>query len=151
MDKYESLLDKKLLNIINLIKFKNNNVELKDSSSLSSQKYFSDYDLFSNIQLIPSVEDTYNEFKRILDELEKNDIKFIEKLITKDNKKIRFKLNKPFTIDNFRTNYDDKEFVKLDAIPFINNVFIEVSIIYKFNKDKLTRSNYIDDDIKRIK
>ena len=84
--KYKNLLDKKLLNIINLIKFKNNNIELKGCSSLSSQKYFSDYDLFSNISIIPTIEDTYNEFKRMLDELEKNDIKFIElKLQTKDN------------------------------------------------------------------
>ena len=79
--------------------------------------------------------DTYDEFKRILDELEKNDIKFIElKLQTIDNKKIRFKPNKPFTIDKFKTHYDNIDFVKLDIIPFINNVFIEVSIIYKFNK-----------------
>ena len=94
--------DKKLLNLINLIKFKNNNIELKGSSSLSSQKYFSDYDLFSNISIIPTIEDTYNEFKKMLEELEKNDIKYIElKFQTRDNKKIRFKPNKPFTINKF--------------------------------------------------
>ena len=152
--KYKNLLDKKLLNIINLIKFKNNNIELKGSSSLSSQKYFSDYDLFSNISIIPNIEDTYNEFKRMLDELEKNDIKFIElKFQTKNNKKIRFKPNKPFTLNEFKKDYDNIDFIKLDVIPFINNTFIEVSIIYKFNKDKLTTSNYIEmlnDDIKEL-
>jgi hypothetical protein len=152
--KYKSLLDKKLLNIINLIKFKNNNVELKGSSSLSSQKYFSDYDLFSNISIIPNVEDTYNEFKRIFEDLEKNDIKFIElKLQTVNNKKIRFKPNKPFTLNKFKKDYDNIDFIKLDIIPFINNTFIEVSIIYKFSKDKLTTSNYIEmlnDDIKEL-
>jgi len=152
--KYKNLLDKKLLNIINVIKFKNNNIEIKGSSSLSSQKYFSDYDLFSNISIIPNIEDTYNEFKRILEELDKNDIKFIElKFQTKDNKKIRFKPNKPFTLNKFKKEYDNIDFIKLDIIPFISNTFIEVSIIYKFNKDKLTTSNYIEmlnDDIKEL-
>ena len=152
--KYKNLLDKKLLNIINLIKFKNNNIELKGSASLSSQKYFSDYDLFSNIQQIPNVEETYNEYKRILQELEKNDIKFIElKLQTVNNKKIRFKPNKPFEIDKFKKDFNNIDFIKLDIIPFINNTFIEVSIIYKFSKDKLTTSNYItmlNDDIKEL-
>ena len=117
--KYKNLLDKKLLNIINLIKFKNNNIELKGSSSLSSQTYFSDYDLFSNISIIPNIEDTYNEFKRMLDELEKNDIKFIElKFQTKDDKKIWFKPNKPFTVNKFKKDYDNIDFIKLDIIPF---------------------------------
>ena len=46
--KYKSLFGKNLLNIVNLIKFNNNYVELKGSSlSLWAKKYLIDYNFIS--------------------------------------------------------------------------------------------------------
>lgn len=145
-----------LKNIIKILKFKNLPIELKGSSSLKSQQYYSDFDLFTEIRLNYSVDEIFDEFRKILNNIISSyDLYFIEfKLQTKKGKKHRWYPNDEFKFEDFKKAFKDIDFVKIDLIARIQNIFIEVSCIYKFSNNVLTTEEYISSvnkDIKELK
>jgi len=144
-----------IIKIINDLKFKKYPIELKGSSSLKSQRFFSDYDLFSNISGKISGKTAYLELKNILNKLKKDkDIYFIEmKLQKKNGEKIKLFKNDPFKGEDFVKHFDSLDFVKIDLIAYIKNIFTEISIIYKFSNEKMDKKSYIlslNEDIKEL-
>jgi len=154
--KQKSEFDNDLKDIIKILRFKNNPIELKGSSALKSQEYFSDYDLFTNIFLNYGVEDVYNEFRKILNNIISSyDLYFIEfKIQTKKGKKYRWYPNDEFKFEDFKKAFRDVDFVKIDTVVRTTNIFIEVSCIYKFSQEILPTEDYISSlnkDIKELK
>lgn len=149
--------DGDLRNIIFKLKFKNNPIEIKGSSSLKSQRFYSDIDLISIIDNSLTDEEAYDEIKKILDRMDSlSSVYFIElKIQNKDDKK--FKYNKDnideLSKEKFIKEFKKRNFIKLDYITFINNKFMELSIIYQFFDKKLTTEEYeknIKDDINEL-
>ena len=144
-------LDDNIKNIMKILKFKNNPIELKGSGSLKSQEFFSDYDFFTNIKYNYSLSEIYDEFKNIIrDILKNNDLYFIELKIQKKTKKYRWFPSDNFDKDDFIDKFKDVLFVKLDIVAYINNIFIDVSCIYNFNREA-TRIDIIAEFRKDIK
>ena len=127
-----------ILKFVKLLQFKNEPIELLGSAGLKSQKYYADYDLFSGIQKYYKKSVVVSEFKKILNETNKNsNMYFIEMKIQKNNgDKIRF-----YNINDFKIDTKIKEinFIKLDYIIYVDNIFNELSIIYKFNKTVMNK------------
>lgn len=154
--KQKGEFDNELKKIIKILKFGNSPIELKGSSSLKSQKYYSDYDLFSSIDLNYGMEYIYDEFRKILNNIiSSENLYFIEmKIQTTKGKKYRYFPNDDFNYNDFKKKFKNVDFVKIDLISRIDNIFIEVSSIYKFSEDPMTTEQYkknIYDDIKELK
>jgi exonuclease SbcC len=150
--KSKSEFDSKIINLINKLKFQNYPIEIKGSSSLKSQKYFSDYDLFTNISDKIDSETAYNTFYKILQNvLSDIDIYFTEFKV-EDRKKRKYKWfpNETFDKDTFFKIFREVDFSKLDIIVWSNNKFIELSIIYKFSNETLTTDQLISNIYKDI-
>jgi hypothetical protein len=144
-----------LKKIIKFLTFKKNKVELKGSSSLKSQQYYSDYDLFSVVQ---KEEDFYDFITNLIEKIESKeygDVFFIElKIQLKNGRKIRFFKDQPVDKKVFDKVFDKIDFIKIDLIVRIENKFIEVSCIYSFTNDNPTKEDYIkslEADIKELK
>jgi hypothetical protein len=140
--------------LFNKLQFKNFPIELKGSSNLKSQHYFSDYDLMSIINKKISVLSAYKEFKKILKNIENSDnYYFIEmKLETTDGQKKKWFLDDKFDYDSFKKYYDKINFFKIDIILWENNIFTESSCLYFFTFDKSVE-NYeksLRDDIDEL-
>lgn len=154
--KQKGEFDDDLKDIIKILKFKNNPIELKGSASLKSQNYFSDYDFFTNIMLNYGVEEIYNEFRKILNNIISSyDLYFIEfKIQTLKGKKYRWYPNDDFKFEDFKKVFKDIDFAKIDIVSRTQNIFIEVSCIYKFSQVTLSPEDYISSiktDIKELK
>jgi hypothetical protein len=154
--KQKNEFDYDLKDIIKILKFKNSPIELKGSSSLKSQKYYSDYDLFTEINYNYSVEEIYDEFHKILNNIISSyDLYFVEfKLQTIKGKKYRWFPDENFEYNNFKKKFKEIDFSKIDIVARNQNIFIEVSCIYKFSQSKLTKEEYIlsiNKDIKELK
>ena len=148
--------DDGLKTLIKALRFKKYKIDLKGSASLVSQKYYSDYDLFTNITDAYKAPEAFREFSKILSRvLEKPDVYFIElKLQTVDGHKTRWYPGERFEESRFGSKWDEVDYVKLDVIAFIQNRFIEVSCLYGFNNAVLTPAEYIEklrDDITDLK
>ena len=140
----------KLLAIFTLLKFKNKTLEVKGSGSLRSQEYIGDYDLFTFINEALSARDAYDEFYRILNDVTQHvDCYFIElKMQSLTRHKFRFKPKDKFNFLKFNTHFNNKlDFIKIDAIARIDNVFTEVSCIYKFGPDTVMSTEQYRDEI----
>lgn len=148
-------LEDDIKHIMKILKFKNNPIELKGSSNLKSQQYFSDYDLFTQIIYNYAPMEIYSEFKGILrDILDSNDIYFIELKLQQTKNKFKWFPNDDFELKDFLRKFKNVDFVKIDIVARINNEFIEISSIYKFNSTKLSKIDYIeqlDKDIIELK
>lgn len=80
------LPSEELRKIIKLLVFKGNHIELLGSAGLASQKYYSDYDLFSIIQQKVTPTEAYRECMKILENVEKeSNIISIEYKIQRNN------------------------------------------------------------------
>ena len=148
LDKKEANeLDDVIKKIMLKLTFDNNKIELRGSSSLKSQKYFSDYDLFSNISKKYKADEAYDIFNEIIQHIKDdnlNSIYFIElKLQTKKGKKIRWFSDDKFNKDKFIKNFDDVDFIKLDVILYYDYRFIELSVLYSFSNIRLTVDDYV--------
>ena len=146
-----------LKKIIKLLTYKKYKIQLKGSSSLASQRYFSDYDLFS---VIPKSEKEgfYTFLYELICNIEdgkEGDIYFIElKMQTKQNKKIRVYPNMKLNKDSYVKVFDKLDFIKIDLICRVDNRFVEVSCIYSFSDSIPSQSDYIMslvEDIKELK
>jgi len=127
---------------VNILKYKNSPVELLGTGGNESQNYPSDIDLFSKIITNENAQSSYEEFNKMIDEIEeRDDMFFVEfKVQQKNGNKFKF-----MSMDEIRDkNYEylkyfnkDIDYCKFDFILLINGMFIELSIIYVFNKDPL--------------
>jgi len=143
--------------LLKILKFGSKSVELKGSSSLKSQRYFSDYDFFVSIKK-PTAKVAYKNLFSILENIWGDErLYFIElKLQTKDGKKVRYyPEDKPeFTVDELTEVWGSIDFVKIDLVAYFDYRFIDVSVIYSFTDKKPTKEEYIDGlkaDIKELK
>ena len=139
----------KLYPYINILRFKDSPVDLLGTGGNASQLYPSDIDLFSKIVTNETAQSSYKEFIGMLDDIdERNDMYFIEfKVQDKDGMKQKFKStqdirNKFYEYKKFFN--DNVDYCKFDFVLMIDGQFIELSIIYVFNKDPL------DYDVLRI-
>jgi len=145
-------LKDEIKNIMKILKFKNNPIELKGSGSLKSQEYFSDYDFLTKIKYNYSPNEIYDEFKNIIsDILRDKDLYFIELKIQKDKKKYRWYPSDNFDKDDFIKKFKDALFVKLDIVSYIDKYFIDISCIYDFSNKTLSTEDYISNIQKDIK
>ena len=110
-------------------------IELKGSYNLLSRKYFGDYDFLSVVKNL-NPEEVMTRIKHFLQLFkESKDIYFIElKFQSKDGKKIRFKHDDNFDLDNVLEIWDQLAFIKLDLIIFNDNIFTEASILYQIGE-----------------
>lgn len=147
--------NEELKKLIKLLTFANNKLELKGSSSLTSQQYFSDYDLFCVLKRPDK-----SEFFRFISELlkqidEAEDYYFIElKLQTKTGKKVRIYKQSELKETEFDKVWDKLEFIKIDLVARIDGYFTEVSCIYSLTQEPPSKEDYIkslEDDIKDLK
>jgi hypothetical protein len=144
-----------LKKLIKLLTFKNNKLELKGSASLTSQRYFSDYDLFCVVHK-PNKDEFLSFIKGVLKKVEEaEDLWFMElKFQTKGNKKIRFYPHQTVKEAEVEKVWDKLDFCKLDLITRINNRFTEVSVIYSFTPEPPTKGEYLkslQDDIAELR
>lgn len=143
--------------LINIFKFKNSELSLKGSSSLSAIDYYSDYDFFTQIRANYSTDEIYDEFSLILRKiLDNQDCYFIEfKLQNINGSKNKWFPNSRFNNKDFDKLFSNKtDYCKIDLVYFSDNRFIEASCIYKFYGENLTEQEYIkqiEKDIKDLK
>ena len=151
--KQKGEFDNDLKDIIKILKFKNNPIELKGSSSLKSQQYFSDYDIFTIIRYNYGVEEIYDEFHKILNNIISSyDLYFIEfKLQTKKGKKFKWLPNDEFGFEEFKKHFKDIDFAKIDIVARNQNIFIEVSCNYIFNDEISLSGDNITNEKQNIK
>ena len=130
------------------LKFKKQKIVIKGTSSLKSQYYYSDYDLYSKIKRNYKHRTIATELNRILNQ-EIEDMYFIEnKIQYMDNKKLR---NVKFRSTMFKKPVS---FVKLDYIVRIDNIFRELSIIYDFSNEDIdveSKKQDLQNDINDLK
>lgn len=144
-ERAKSVLDDKVKRLLRILKFKSSPIVLKGSSSLSSQRYFSDYDLMTVIDPKPSADKAFKEFGKILGKvLAEDDVWFIElKLQTKEGKKVKFLPKHVLTKKQFDTVWPDIDFIKLDLIVRASDRLIELSCIYKFGATTTKPEEYL--------
>ena len=128
---------------------------LKGSSSLASQQYPGDYDLFC---VIPKGDrdSTYDFFKELLDKVrEQGDMWFLElKLQDTTGKKTRVYPGGDLKKKAWDTIWDKLDFVKIDVVSRVEGRFTEISVIYSFANEDVTKNDYkklIEQDIKDLK
>ena len=146
-----------IYDFVKILRFKNNKVMLLGTGSLASQQYFSDYDLFSQIRSKQSVQDTYKYFMQILNNVNNDPNEyFIEfKIESKDKEKHKFYKIEDITEKEFKKDFKNVDFCKIDLVVKIFNTLIEMSIIYRFNQDPIDKQGIIksltEDQIELVK
>ena len=135
--------------IESLLKYKDRQIFLKGSASDPTIIYYGDYDFFTTINKKESVETSFNEFKKIYNNIvEDKEALFIEfKIQTKKNEKIRWYNKEDFNIIEYEKVYKQIDFCKIDIVYRLNYKFMEASCIYKFGYEKIN-PNELKSDIK---
>ena len=140
-----------LKKLIRLLQYPKSKVELKGSASLTSQKYPSDYDLFTTV---PKDKDKLYDFlTELLTTIEgADDLWFVElKLQTLAGRKIRVFPGGHLKREVWDKVFDKLDYVKLDLIARISGFFSEVSILYAVSDQTQTPEEYIASLRKDIK
>jgi hypothetical protein len=140
--------------LIKLLTFKRNKLELKGSASLTSQQYFSDYDLFCVIQR-PNSDEFFHFIEHVIHEIDSSeDYWFIElKLQTTSGKKVRMYPHQELNRKEWDKVWDKLEFIKMDLVARIEGFFIDVSVLYSLTQDSPSKTDYLeslDADIKEL-
>lgn len=151
-----SLYNDELKKIMKIMQYKDNKLELKGSSSFTSQRYYSDYDLSCSL-INPDKDELFIFLLELVEKInESNDLYFIElKLQTTGDKPKKIRVFPPKELDKavYDKVFDSLDFIKLDLIARINNRFIEVSVIYSLNESIQSKEAYIsslEDEIKEL-
>lgn len=149
LEKKQNLyLENDIKNIMFNLKYKNYPILLLGSASLKSQQYIGDYDLFTDIKK-EDTKEAFDEFEKIFKRTINDKNHFIEIKIQQQNgdKKKIFKLQ-DFNYNKFKKKYNSNiDFVKIDLVCLVENVFKEVSCIYKILDDKV---NILQNIVKEI-
>lgn len=128
-------LNPQLINFIKqLILTNESDISLVGSASLLSNRYFSDYDFHSHLNEKPKLYKIFRKIHAILKYFNDNEnIYFIElKLQTKDGSKLKYNRKDKINFKEFQDFYENIIEIKLDFIVFLNSIFTDVSINYKF-------------------
>jgi hypothetical protein len=126
--------------LIKILHLPHTPLQLKGSASLQSQRYFSDYDFFSNVPHYP-VDEAWKLFNEIRSKLlEKPDVYLIE-IKLQGKKKERFH-KEPIDKEVFYEMYPP-ELIKFDLVDRISGIFTSVSCIYSFTKEAMTKEDFI--------
>jgi hypothetical protein len=151
-----NILEKRNINsdtydYIKSLQFKNNHIDLLGSGGLASQEYTSDIDLFSLIESRETRQSVNKTIKNILQNTLKNENMYLIeiKIQYKDDTKEKFYNINDFKLDKPLIKVD---FIKIDYVIFIDNIFKELSIIYSFNNvvDVKQIQKKLVDDIKEL-
>lgn len=131
-----------LKKIIKMLTYPKSKLTLKGSASLLSQKYPSDYDLFS---VVPKEKDKLYDFlSELLTTIEgSEDLWLVELKLQTKNRKIRVFPGQLFKREVFDKVFDKLDFIKLDLVARISNFFSEVSVIYDLSQTEQTPEEYI--------
>jgi hypothetical protein len=142
--KQSSEFDDEIKKILLHLKYKNSPLLLMGSASLKMQKYYSDFDFISTIEKL-SPKESYDEFTRILKYIlsQKNFYLTEIKLQTKNDDKIRWYPDDIFDEKEFKKNYKNMKFLKIDFIVLIDYKFYEISIIYSSEKLFASKESFI--------
>jgi len=140
-----------IVGIINKLKYKNEPITIQGSAKLAVQKYYSDIDLFSQINEPQSAQKIYAEIRSILKRGEKNRVGklyFIElKVQNTDESKTKFNNIKDFTRTAFLRAIEGKnlDYIKIDYVLYLANTMTELSVIYNF-----TEPESVEDPLKAL-
>lgn len=145
-----------IYNFIKVLKYDSNPILLLGTAGLASQQYYSDFDLFTQIEKKQKTEQAFNKITNIINKMDSfNDSYFIEfKIQTKNDEKLKYNSIDEFNKSEFDKFFKDVDFIKLDYVIRIANKFIELSIIYSFNSKILTDNEFlksISDDVSEQK
>lgn len=135
----------KIVDVMNILEFGDNPIQLVGTGSMASQFYPADYDFLSKIKNKYNSYNSYLMFKNILYEIQDdNDLFFVEFKIqdVNDNKYKIFKVDE-FTKPFFDKNFKNVKLCKIDCIINIDNIFKEVSCIYFFSNEVIDKKEYM--------
>lgn len=140
-----------VIGIINKLKYKDEPISIQGSAKLAIQKYYSDIDLFSQINEPESAQKIYSEIRLILKRSQEErcrNLYFIElKVQNTDESKTKFNNIKDFTRTAFLRAIEGKnlDFIKIDYVLYLANTMTELSVIYSFTEPKS-----VDDPLKAL-
>jgi hypothetical protein len=140
-----------VVSIINKLKYKDEPITIQGSAKLAIQKYYSDIDLFSQINEPASAQKIYSEIRLILKRSQEDrcrNLYFIElKVQNTDESKTKFNNIKDFTRTAFLRAIEGKnlDFIKIDFVLYLANTMTELSVIYSFTEPKS-----VDDPLKAL-
>jgi len=145
--------------LLKILKFYKLPIDIKGSYILENIKFFSDYDLYTDVKnLNLTTKEIYEEFVRILRNiLENNNTYFTEfKIQNTNNTKYKYFPNDEFSLSSFSNNFNKEniDYCKIDLVLFSDNKFTEVSCIYNFSSKPIQKEQIIkklDNDIKDLK
>ena len=121
--------------------FKKYNVQLLGTASMESQFYASDYDFFTNISNVKSMNTVFSELNRITS-LKAPNIFFMEFKVQYMNGEKEKYYDLPFKLDK-DMDRESIEYFKIDWIIYDDYQFTDVSIIYNMNKHIITQEESI--------
>lgn len=141
-----------LLPFIKDLQFDKKKIEIKGTSGLKSQRFFSDYDLYVEVTDKPDMLDAFRMFIDILEDTSENpNMYFIEgKLQDTKGDKFKFFKEEDMTRDKFEEFYNDLSYVKFDYVVYVEREFIELSIIYNFDSEGIDFEKSLLEDYKEL-
>lgn len=128
--------------IINKLKYKDEPISIQGSAKLAIQRYYSDIDLFTQINEPQTAQKIYTEIRSILKRSQDDrcrNLYFIElKVQNTDESKTKFNNIADFTRTAFLRAIDGKnlDFIKIDYVLYLANTMTELSVIYNFTEPK---------------
>jgi hypothetical protein len=140
-----------IVSVINKLKYKDEPISIQGSAKLAVQKYYSDIDLFSQINEPQSAQKIYAEIRAILKRsccAKGGELYFIElKVQNTDDTKTKFNSIKDFTRTAFLRAIEGKnlDYIKIDYVLYLANTMTELSVIYNF-----TEPSSVEDPLKAL-
>lgn len=140
--------------LFKLAQYKDFPIKVHGSASRSDEKYFSDYDIYSDIDKKQKIEDVYKGISAIIKKIDSSKNYYLNeiKLQTNKDKKIRFYPNDDLTLEDFKKIEDSLRLIKIDFIIWDGKKFIIADIAYTFdtpdNKDSKNNKNKLKKELK---
>lgn len=140
-----------IVSVINKLKYKDEPISIQGSAKLAVQQYYSDIDLFSQINEPQSAQKIYAEIRAILKRsccAKGGELYFIElKVQNTDDTKTKFNSIKDFTRTAFLRAIEGKnlDYIKIDYVLYLANTMTELSVIYNF-----TEPSSVEDPLKAL-
>lgn len=138
--------NKEIINVMMILRFNHNIIQLVGTGGLKSQLYPADYDFMSKITNKLNTENSFLEFQRILFNIDSyQNLFFVEfKFQLKNDIKHKIFKIEDFTKNTFYRYFNNQlEYCKIDLIYNIKGHFKEVSCIYFFSNEELNKKEYI--------
>jgi hypothetical protein len=124
-------IDDSIKKIMDGLKIERDKLKLKGSYSLASQRYFSDIDLYQNVN-IKNPKLLFSRLFKVLEYVKSNyDMYFIELKFQNGDEKIKFEKGDKFNEEKFNESLkNNTDYIKLDVVLYFNYKLIEVSVNY---------------------